>query len=281
MGVVLLTAGVGKKNFKDAAVRLAKSAHTSGFFSKIVVEDNQSLWKNHSSFLKSHEEFINRVDNARGYGHYLWKPYLVNYWLERLGNDDVLLFLDAGCHINYSTTRAINRFQEYIELAIQNNGLSMQIRDFSFGYEDLRELAWTRQDLLNFLGADNQIRNSNQIQSGIIFLSKTEKTLRYSSKWLDVCLHNNYLFLDDNRIARDEPFLIESRWEQSVHSVLFKKSGFKCIPDEGTFGNFWPPDWRNLGIDYPIWAMRNRSGIDPFNFRLREIHMYFRRYFKN
>jgi len=281
MGVVLLTAGLGKKNFKDAALRLAKNAHKSGFFTKIVVEDNESLWKNHSLFLKSHEEFINRADNARGYGHYLWKPYLVNHWLQRIGNDDLLLYLDAGCHINYSTSKAIKRFQEYVELAICNDGFAMQIRDFSFGYEDLRELAWTRQDLLKFLDADNQIRNSNQIQSGIILLAKTEKTLNYSSSWLDICLHDNHLFLDDNRIAHDEPFLIESRWEQSVHSVLFKKFGFRCIPDEGTFGNVWPPDWRDLGNDYPIWAMRNRSGIDPFNFRLSEMHLHFWRYFRN
>jgi hypothetical protein len=49
------------------------------------------------------------------------------------------------------------------------------------------------------------------------------------------------------------------RWEQSILSLLVKQRGFTLIQDE----TFFAPDWE-LGNDFPIWAMRNRSGGDAF-----------------
>jgi hypothetical protein len=269
---ILLTAGFGRRNFEQAAKRLATNAEKSGLFDKVLIENNHSLNKVHSSFINLHKEFLYNDQNRRGFGHYLWKPYIIDYWLERISEKDVLVFLDAGCHINHKNPIARHRFFDYLRIASEHDGLAMQIRDNSFGYKDLTEQRWTRLDLMEHLNVSKEIRTSNQIQSGIIFLKKGEKTLSYTSAWLKLATYDGCLFLDDSRIVPDGT-LIESRWEQSIHSLLFKKYKFGILQDETTFGEQWPPNWNILGKNFPIWAMRHRSGVDPTKFRLNELGM--------
>lgn len=275
MKTVLLTAGFGRRNFQEAAARLAKNAEKSGLFDKVLLENNQSLQVLHKDFLDSYQGFLFDEKNRRGFGHYLWKPYIINYWLEKISENDVLLYLDAGCHINYRNPGALNRFSDYLEITSKEEALAMQIRDYSFGYNDLSEERWTRIDLMEHLGVPKQMRTTNQIQSGIIFLKKSARTLSYSSEWMDLATYDRCLFLDDTRIPPDST-LIESRWEQSIHSLLFKKYRFGILSDETTFGNQWPPNWEILGKDFPIWAMRHRSGVDPTKFLINDLGMRIR-----
>jgi hypothetical protein len=275
MKTILLTAGFGRRNFEQAASRLAMNATKSGLFNEILLENNQSLQNLHIDFLNSHKEFLFHNNNRRGFGHYLWKPYIINYWLERIPDNDILIFLDAGCHINYQNPRARIRFSEYLKITSENDGLAMQIRDNSFGYNDLSERRWTRLDLMEHLDSPNETRASNQIQSGIIFLKKCERTLSYTSTWLNLATYDGYRFLDDSRIVSSST-LIESRWEQSIHSLLFKKFKFGVLLDETTFGEQWPPNWEILGKNFPIWAMRHRSGVDPTKFLLSDLGMRIR-----
>jgi hypothetical protein len=275
MKTILLTAGFGRRNFQEAATRLARNAEKSGLFNEILIENNHSLQNLHTGFLNSHKEFLFNENNRRGFGHYLWKPYIINYWLERIPDNDILVFLDAGCHINYRNPRARDRFSDYLKITSENDGLAMQLRDNSFGYDDLSEKRWTRLDLMEHLGVPKEMRVSNQIQSGIIFLKKGESTLTYTSTWMKLATYDGCLFLDDSRIVSANN-LIESRWEQSIHSLLFKKYKFGVLPDETTFGEQWPPNWEILGKKFPIWAMRHRSGVDPTRFLISDLGMRIR-----
>jgi hypothetical protein len=272
MKIHLLTIGVGKLHFSQAAKRLATAAKNSSMFESVIVENSSTLESNHKRFFLEHHEFLNNPHNARGYGHYLWKPYLIDHWRNHIPPNDILVYLDSGCHLNLISPKSRNRFLDYVDLAVSSGGLAMQLRNNSFGFNDLTEESWSRQDLLIRLNANAAICKGNQIQSGIVFVGKSEQSRQYTKLWWDLAKEENHLFLDDERIKDCESTLIESRWEQSIHSVLFKQFNFAYIPDETVFGNKWPCNWVVDGVDFPIWAMRHRSGADPFKFRLRDSH---------
>jgi hypothetical protein len=252
---------------RDAAVRLRNLAEELRWFDYIILEDSKTLTNNHRDFFSTNRSFIERSDNARGFGHYVWKPYFINYWLKQIKSSDLLVYLDAGCHLNGKSVESNKRFSQYLELAREHGGVSMQLKHNSFGLSDLRELSWSREDLLEYLHTIEDHANSNQVQSGIIFLIKSSATLEYSKKWYETATQDSCYFLDDSKIVQTRYKLIESRWEQSIHSILFKQFGFHMILDETTFGEEWPPDWQTLGHNFPIWAMRNRSGVNPFEFK--------------
>ena len=48
------------------------------------------FWNNHSEFI---------LANKRGYGYWLWKPYLIMKTLEQMNDNDILVYADCGCEI--------------------------------------------------------------------------------------------------------------------------------------------------------------------------------------
>ena len=93
--------------------------------------------------------------------------------------------------------------------------------------------------------------------AGAMFLTNNEANQEFVKRWGDVAVSKKYsLLIDDPRQHQDKDF-IEHRHDQSIFSLLYKESGMFYIPDETN----WKPDWLGEGSIYPIWAMRNRTGI--------------------
>ena len=52
---------------------------------------------------------------TRGGGYWIWKPYIISKMLEQINENDILVYIDAGCHINI-TKESKQRFNEYINM---------------------------------------------------------------------------------------------------------------------------------------------------------------------
>src|SRR5689334_23544900 len=92
-----LTFGGGPPNMKQAAQRVVAQARNSGFFDSCVSTSEEDLERDRD-FQARHGAFVR--DNPKGYGQYIWKPYLIGKTLDRLPEGDVLIYCDAGCEIN-------------------------------------------------------------------------------------------------------------------------------------------------------------------------------------
>ena len=250
----LLSFAAGPYNFHRAKIRFSKNAENSKLFDSIEVISGKDLELIHSKFWNEHRRFIN-ANLSTGYGNYLWKPYLINHTLNQINFGDILVYLDIGCFLNVENINARRKFKNYINIVNNYDSLAMQLVDNEFGIKDLSENAWNSESYLNHLNLNSEQRMSNQIQAGILFLKKTSKNLKFTSVWFDLCTYENYKFLAP-RLQNDQGI---SRYDQSVFSPLYKNFGMFSIPDE----TFFAPNWLDLGEQYPIWAMRNRSGYDP------------------
>jgi hypothetical protein len=208
-------------------------------------------------FYSQHLEFIKT--HSRGFGLWIWKPAILAYLIERLDDNEMVLLLDSGCQFN-STAESKVRFDEYIKLTSTNDLLLMQIANDSFGFQDLTNAAWTKLSVLDSLDPLSAFRNSNQIQSGIIFAIKSEKSVRVAKMWLDLCTRSEYSLLVDPPPHESQPIQFrQHRWEQSILSLILKSEGIPPLLDE----TYFYPNWSD-GLNFPIWAMRNRSGGDAF-----------------
>ena len=140
----------------------------------------------------------------------------------------------------------------------------MQLQNGQFGIENLSDREWTKMETLQFLDPSGLLRETGQIQSGIIFLKNSLETQSFVESWLQHCLQDDFRYLrsDQNRVDGKGH---NHRWEQSILSLMVKSSKFKYIPDE----TYFAPNW-NSGLGYPIWAMRNRSGGDAYRRNSRD-----------
>lgn len=232
----------GNEKYYKALERLKNEAYSFNIFDKILIYNNLSIF---SDFWNKHSNFIE--NNKRGYGYWLWKPYLVLKTLETMNNNDILVYADAGCSLNIN---GINRLNEYFDI-VRNSNYGI----LSFELEHV-EKKWCKMDLFEYIDVMNNdnILNSNQLVGGIFILKKCEHTIKLVEMWNDI-MSNNYNLIDDSKskLKNDDSF-IEHRHDQSVFSILRKKYGSYIIKDET-----WLPileEVDNSKLNYPILARR-------------------------
>ena len=204
-----ITFGAGGQNYYDAVNRLTKQANNLNIFDKIIgytdneLKSDDSFWKQHSTFIEN---------NKRGYGYWLWKPYIIKKTMESMNDGDCLLYLDCGCEIDISKKNAIN---DSLQIAKNNYILCTSTHC---------DKAWTKMDLVVKLGMLNEIElNSPQIQSGALLFLVCDKTRNIVNEWYELgCDYHN---IDDTPSSeKNFDCFCDHRHDQSIISLLAKKN---------------------------------------------------------
>ena len=145
-------------NLAPTLKRIGKEAEDSGFFDKIYLYDEHKLDK---TFRKAHKQYFR--ENPRGYGYWIWKPYLILKTLkEKMADGDILVFLDAGCEIHRTGEK---RWKEYIEYLDKFDCILIEHENYSV--KNLTKI----DALLHFRMNDDELAlNRGQFHSGAIIV---------------------------------------------------------------------------------------------------------------
>jgi len=210
--IKFITFGAGGKDYYDAVERLTSQTKKLNLFDEIIgykdnyLKEDKEFWKKHSSFI---------LNNKRGYGYWLWKPYLIMKTLEKMNDNDILIYADSGCEID------INQKDKFIEL-FQLVKKDLIIGSFACD-GTCKEKEWTKMDLFTYLNMNNEkYLNSIQHQASALCILKCDKTYNLIKEWYNISC--NYNLLDDstNIYINDYTFR-EHRHDQSIFSLLTKK----------------------------------------------------------
>lgn len=190
-----------------AGKRLLEQANNLNLFSKTTLYTDADL-RADTEFWTKHSQFIEK--NKRGYGYWIWKPYLIKKTMEKMKDGDMLLYLDAGCEID------INE-KEYLI-----NCFDISKTDYIVGTFTCIERDWNKMDLLLKLDMnDTTYLNTSQRQaSALYFICKKIRSL--VNEWYEIAC--DYHMIDDSpSIAPNLPCFKEHRHDQSIFSLLTKK----------------------------------------------------------
>ena len=253
-----LTFGGGTDGYRHRTKVLSIQAFDFGEFDKIIgITDielkNMDFWNHHGKFVET---------NKRGFGYWLWKPYLIKSCLENMQENDILLYIDSGCSLN---KEGMERFNEYIDIV--NNSefgmISFQMPHLEKSYtkrivfdyfkEHLDELKNPKFTHLTKSNFDELIGETGQCVGGIQIICKNDHSKKFVDLWYK--LASNYNLINDSIYIQEHPEFKDHRHDQSIYSVLSKTLGTVKILDE----TFFHPDWQTKGIKYPIWATRIRN----------------------
>ena len=244
--------GGGSRVWSRSAQRLAKELMQLPLISGVEVYSPEDLRLRLPEFWALHEAFLS--SNARGFGYWIWKPYIVKEALENLlPGEDGVLYIDAGSSINRRSMRAIERFHEYVDLANTSGGLFFRLRG------DNSHSKFTKRDLLVRLGKEH-LGNENLVVAGLFLLAKGSKSGMLLEEWIGLACEQNYRYLVDPKPEdRQSDGFVAHRHDQSILSIALEKRNFTVIPDE----TYFAPNWASNGRYYPLWATRIRSSL-PF-----------------
>jgi len=230
--VNFITFGAGGENFIKAGERLLKQAEAVGVFDKCILYTEEHLKKDNEFWLQ-HSTFIEQ--NKRGYGYWLWKPYLIKKMMEQMNDGDKLVYLDAGCEIDIKKKNELLAHMKYVE------------EELVIGSRTCIEREFTKLDLILKLDMlDAKYLENHQHQGGAEIYLVCDKTRDLINKWYELCC--DYHLIDDTPSINGNLFgFQEHRHDQSVFSLLTKKYNL--------FSNDY--DITNAGIS----ISRNCSGI--------------------
>jgi len=233
MSKVFITFGAGNDDYYAAVKRLTTQVENLQLFNHIIGYTDANLRKD-SKFWPQHQEFI--TANKRGYGYWLWKPYLILKTLSKMEEGDVLLYADCGCEISTSKKTEIN-------------GLLQDVNEdlLYASYADT-EIVWSKIDLISYFRQRYQISNvdlnSRQFQASTIMCKKCPLVMKIVNKWYKLAC--NYHFLDDSSsLLTNNPSFREHRHDQSIFSLLCKN--YKL--------------YGKKSLASPINIARNKTGI--------------------
>jgi len=232
-----LSFGGGGPNFHDAVHRVSVELRQLQVFDEVVavtdadVRSDPAFWDAHGAFVDQH---------PRGYGCWIWKPYVIGQTLARMADGDVLLYVDAGCEIGQdseSREHMVRLLERCNPILYTTTGLPTK--------------HWCKMDLLEHMGMHREeILNSTQFQSGVLFIRKTPETVALVQDWYTLAGH--YHLLDDSPShVPNAPGFMEHRHDQAIFDLLLKNDVNKASMHTDA----------NVLHDYkPILTSRRRSG---------------------
>lgn len=231
----------------NATARLKEQAKAMLIFNEIHILNEHNL---DEDFCKNYQYLLR--PSVRGFGYWLWKPHIIRKQLEQLKENDILIYCDAGCHLNH---KGITRFREYLD-ELQSDALGVKAFPVCTSWVEVFEKRWTKGDIFDYFSCrnNNEITNSPQIAATQIYLKKCKASMDFVSEWERICCTNLSLIDDSPSISPNSIFFLENRHDQSLFSVLFKLRGGIPFPS----GETDLPKNFNLE-NFPIWNSRDKG----------------------
>ena len=241
--IVFLTFGCEK--YYNQVARISSEANKLKCFDDIISLTDKDLLID-SNFNYLHRDFFTHDKFCRGFGYWLWKPYIIKERLLKMKDDDILVYVDSGSVINENGRKRIFEYIEMLNLDGNHGVLSFQMCH-------LPEIKYTKRALLSYLETNLDDMRSGQFMATVIIIKKNLHSMHIMNEWYRIASINE-LINDDKGSEEEYKFFQDHRHDQSIYSLLVKKYGSIKIPDE----TYFAPDWSN-GKYYPFWATRIRN----------------------
>lgn len=218
-------------NYIGAGKRLINQSKTLNIFAESILYTSDYLKKD-VDFWNMHGEFISK--NERGYGYWLWKPFIIKKTMENMSDGDILLYLDCGCELDN------NRKDELLKC------IDIVKTDKLIGVDsEYKEQNWNKMDLIEKLDMNKDIYiTTNQRQAGALLFLICDDTRKFVNEWYTICCEYHNIDDSPSILKNIEGFLCH-RHDQSVFSLLTKKYEI----------------FSNKTLDTGIYYIRNKTPI--------------------
>ena len=165
------------------------------------------------------------LQQARGAGYWLWKPYIIHKALsESTSALDVIIYADAGIY----ATRSL---EPLVEAARRDpNGVLV------FGLCQHKMGKYTKRDAFALLGAD-RFRDRYQMLASIVVVRPTQVANEFVLRWLTACQDPRAITDAPNTLGQPNfPEFVDHRHDQSLLSLVAMGMGIDAYRDPTQFG---------------------------------------------
>jgi hypothetical protein len=246
--IIFTSFAAGSNLYRASASRIELQARTSNFFDSVYVYSDLDAPNELKKFLIKNKELFKK----KGYGFWIWKPFLINEILKKSKEGDIICYADSGCEIS--------KFGK--ELFLENIKFTSSSGSLFFHMPGYPEINWTKKRTLDFfrVSKDCRIISTAQIQATYFYIKNNETNRKLIRDWLNYCNFNRFSLVDDSdNFGINAKTFIDHRHDQSILSLLVKRN--KIVTKEFECFHHRMFYFLNSNIlRYPIHSFRNRNG---------------------
>ena len=195
-----------------------------------------------------YEENRELLQEFRGNGYWLWKPYFLLKVLNEVDEGDFVFYCDAGAVF-------VNSIDYLIECSLK---LKQDMLTFEIPYV---EKEWTKRDAFVLMDCDTETYTETlQRCSGFVLCRKSNESVAFVEEWLE--------YQKDRRIVSDDENIMgienytgfqENRHDQTVLSLLSKKYELVGLRDPSQLGNTMVDEYKNSPYPQIVESTRKRN----------------------
>jgi hypothetical protein len=186
-----------------------------------------------TSFYREHRLIL---DQPRGSGYWLWKPFIIRSLLEEAGEDDIVVYADAAITV-------LRPLAPLFELCRRQRGI-LVFRghyDRSGGPSPCR--AWTKRDGFVLAGCDTRaFHDAPMLDASFLVFENSRRARAFVDEWLDLCSDPRILTDARNTCGLPNlPDFVDHRHDQSVLSLLAARDAIRAFRPPSQYGNHLKP----------------------------------------
>jgi hypothetical protein len=171
-------------------------------------------------------KFANILNQRRGAGYWMWKPYIIHKTLQRMTTEDVLFYCDSGASF-------VNDVEPYTNTCKQDRkGIIL----FRGGHINK---IYTKRDCFVYMGCDDEkYTNAVQLTASFQIVRKTDFTIAFYKEFMRYAKNENIISDLPNACGLPNYSDFEDhRHDQSILTNLSVKHKIKTLPDPSQCGN--------------------------------------------
>ncbi|TXT32951.1 MAG: hypothetical protein FD136_1189 [Chitinophagaceae bacterium] len=224
---------------------------------KYRIDHSHAYTMNDFSKTDFYLKYKNITDQKRGAGYWLWKPYYILQHLNKLHENDILIYCDSGLDIIDSLSPLIELvrsqnsgillFENYQGSGYFNRTSGFKVNEENIYIEMNKCKYWTKRDAFILMGADSsEYWDAAQTDACFQIYRKTETSLKFVREWLAYCC-NEQILTDTPNLSGKENFdnFFGHIHDQTIVSLLAKKYQLDLFRCPSQFGNhFKLPKYR-------------------------------------
>lgn len=165
------------------------------------------------------------LDEKRGCGLWLWKPYFINKVLNICEDGDIVFYCDSGAFFIRNIEELIKSMRTEEDIWVSDN--------------PLLECCFTKKRCFELMGCvGEKYEYTNQVQATYLMLRCSEQSKQFVREWLFYCCNKEIMWPETNETLLDNNPLqfVSHREDQSILSLLCKKYGLTIHRDPSQRG---------------------------------------------
>jgi hypothetical protein len=220
-----------------------------------LVDSAKKYFDGHASYNPNYidKKFIEKnkhiFNQKRGYGYWLWKPYIIRETLKQLNFGDIVFYVDCGNLI-------INDPNILIEKAKKNKTgiLLFKNRDGAPHGAIWKNYQWIKYDCFKKMNClEERCIQGDQVDGSYIVAVKSPYTLSFFNEYLTYCEDEDILTDIPNKLGNNYEGFKDHRHDQSVLSLMAIKNNIETEES--------PSEWGNDFRDYKQTFLHHRGII--------------------